>query len=112
LAASRPWDALRIERTHDLHRRAAFNVLRKDASHDTSLGLIDGALAALLAIAHNVVPVAAAAGNAPGFDAADLAALRLLRQVVEEQAAEQTLDGNEHLVHVTVRQGDDAYTPI
>ena len=64
--------AFGVERLHDLHGRAPLHVLGIDALDDASLGLVDRALAALLAVAHNVVPVAAAAGNAPGSDAADL----------------------------------------
>jgi hypothetical protein len=62
--------------------------------------------------AHAVSAVAAAAGVATHLHAADLSALGLLRQIVEEHAAQQTFHCNEHLVHVAVRQRDDPYTLI
>ena len=101
-----------VEAFHDFHWRPTADILAVDAAHDHGLSLVDYPSPAVITVAYYVISVASAPGNTSGFDAAHLSALGLLRQIVKEHASQQALYGDEHLVHVAVRQRDDAHAPI
>ena len=100
---------LAVEVAHDCKRAPACGVLAEDAADDVGLGRIDGTASPVVAVLEHVIAVAPAAGNAASLDTADLAAARLLRQVLEEQRRHSALETDVDLRHCTIGQRLDAH---
>ena len=109
MSAGRSGHALAVQVAHDRQRPLAGGVLAKDAAHDVGLGRVDGASSSLVAVLEHVVAVALAAGDAAGLDPADLAAARLLRQVLQEQRGHGALEADVDFRHRAVGEGLDAH---
>ena len=94
-------------------RARAIGELPEDAPHDPGLLLVDPALApdrltGGVERLHHVVAVAEAAARLAGLHPAPLAAVRLGRQVLQEQRVHRPLEPHMELVDLALRQGEDA----
>ena len=105
-----PWsgDALPVQVGDDGQWALAARILAEDPAHDRGLVGVDRPPPMILAILHDVVSVALAAGDAAGLDATDLPAPRLLREVLEEQRRHCAFEANMDLRHGAVGQRLDA----